>query len=63
MVKERLKILVSFTGLNYGRDHKIKHFACHRDFLVHEIPRIKHTQNASFSDIKHFGASHWLKIG
>ena len=25
--------------------HKIKHFACHRDFFMHEIPRIKHTQN------------------
>ena len=33
--------------------HKIKHFACHRDFLVYEIPRIKHTQNASYPGIRH----------
>ena len=26
----------------YGSDHKIKHSACHRDFFVQEIPRIKH---------------------
>ena len=26
--------------------HKIKHFVCHRDFFVHRIPCIKHTQNA-----------------
>ena len=32
----------------YGGYHKIKHFACHRDFFLHEIPRIKRTQNASF---------------
>ena len=43
--------------------HKIKHFACYRDFFLHEIPHIKHTQNASFPGIKHFRASHWLKIG
>ena len=48
---------------NYGGYHKIKHFACHRDFFVHQIPRIKHTQNAPFPGIKHFWASHWLKIG
>ena len=47
----------------YGGYHKIKHFACHRDFFVHQIPRIKHTQNASLPGIKHFRASHWLKIG
>ena len=45
----------------YGGYHKIKHFACHRDFLLHEIPCIKHTQNAPFPSIKHFRASHWLK--
>ena len=33
---------------------KIKHFACHRDFFVHEIPRIKHTQNALYPSMKHF---------
>ena len=38
----------------YGGDHKIKHFAYHRDFLVHEIACIKHTQNASYLGIKHF---------
>ena len=38
----------------YGEYHKIKHFACHRDFFVHQIPRIKHTQNASYPGIKHF---------
>ena len=43
--------------------HKIKHFACHIDFFVHEIPHLKHTQNASFPGIKHFRASHLLKIG
>ena len=52
-----------FYTRNYGGYHKIKHFACHRDFFVHQIPRIKHTQNASFPGIKHFRASHWLKIG
>ena len=41
----------------YGGYHKIKHFACHRDFFVHKIPRIKHTQNASYPGIKHF---QWL---
>ena len=35
----------------YGGYHKIKHFACQRDFFVHQIPRIKHTQNASFPGI------------
>ena len=34
--------------------HKIKHFACHRDFFVHEITRIKHTQNSLYPGIKHF---------
>ena len=43
--------------------HKIKHVACHRDFFLHVITPIKHTQNASFPDIKHLKASHWLKIG
>ena len=38
----------------YGVDHKIKHFACHRDFFLHEIPCLKHTQNASYPGIKHF---------
>ena len=28
-------------------DHKIKHFACHRDFFVNEISRIKHTQTGT----------------
>ena len=31
--------------------HKIKHFACRRDFFVHKIPRIKHKQNASYPGI------------
>ena len=39
-----------------GGDHKIKHFACHRDFFVHKIPRIKHTQNAPYPGIKHFSS-------
>ena len=43
-----------FTGLNYGGDLKIKHVACHRDFFVDKIPRIKHTQNALYPGIKHF---------
>ena len=34
--------------------HKIKHFACHRDLFVLQLPRIKHTQNASNPGIKHF---------
>ena len=38
----------------YGGYHKIKHFACHRDFFAHEIQRIKHTQNAFYPGIKHF---------
>ena len=32
--------------------HKIKHFACHRDFFLHEVPRIK--QTALYQGIKHF---------
>ena len=48
-----LPLLGYITGGGY---HKIKHFACHRDFFLHEIPRIKHTQNASFPGIKHFRA-------
>ena len=32
------------------------------EIFLHEIPRIKHTQNTSFPGIKHFRASHWLKI-
>ena len=35
-------------------DHKIKHFAYDRDFFVHEIPRIKHTQNALYPGMKYF---------
>ena len=66
--RRREKVIIMRTPLyrlkmEYGGYHKIKHFACHRDFFVHEIPRIKHTQNASFPGIKHFRASHWLKIG
>ena len=38
----------------YGGYHKIKHFACHRDFVLHQIPRIKHTKNALYPGIKHF---------
>ena len=38
----------------YGGYHKIKYFACHRDFFLHEIPHIKHTQNASYPGIKYF---------
>ena len=43
--------------LTYGGYHKIRHFACHRDFFVHQIPRIKHRQNASYPGMKHF---QWL---
>ena len=43
----------------YGGYHKIKHFACHRDFFVREIPRIKHTQNALYPGIKLF---EWLSL-
>ena len=47
--------LVPFTGsLKYGGVNKLKHFACRRDFLMHKIPRIKHTQNAPDPGIKHF---------
>ena len=57
---EKALYVIGFVIRGY---HKIKHFACHRDFFLHEIPRIKHTPNTSFSGIKHFRVSHWLKIG
>ena len=44
------------TGRITGVDHKIKHFACHQDFFVHEIPRIKYTQTALYPGIKHFSS-------
>ena len=42
----RYKLYLTWTIFTktYGGYHKIKHFACHRDFFVHEIPRIKHFQ-------------------
>ena len=60
---QKIQKPILFSKTKYGEYHKIKHFACHRDFFAHEIPRIKHTQNATFPGIKHFRASHWLKIG
>ena len=56
-------VTVGSTKIKLRGYHKIKHFACHRDFFVHQIPRIKHTKNASFPGIERFRASHWLKIG
>ena len=38
---------------NYGGYHRIKHFACYRDFFVPN-PRIKHSPNALYPGIKHF---------
>ena len=51
-----------FNQSKYGRDHKIKHFACERDLFVREIPRIKHfsshsvSKNFEYSRIKHFSS-------
>ena len=40
-----------FKGPIYiRRYHKIKHFACHREFFLHQNPRIKHTQNGWISE-------------
>ena len=47
---------MNFDPVKYGGDHK-KHFACHREFFVHEILRRKQTQNASYPGIKGF---QWL---
>ena len=38
-----------------GMTTKIKQFASHTDFIVHEIPWIKHTRNAQYP-IKHFSS-------
>ena len=54
------------TYFESGGYHKIKHSACHRDLFLHEIPRSKHTQNASYAGRKHFkwlilfSANDWL---
>ena len=46
----------------YGGDHKIKHFACHRDFFVHEIPRIKNMQNVSYPGILYPAMEHFAYV-
>ena len=38
-----------------GGDHKMKHFACHRDFIVHTIPGIKY-----FKWLIRFSTNEWL---
>ena len=40
--KPVLAVLVTYRGV-----HEIKHFACERDFYVHEFTRIKHISSHS----------------
>ena len=53
--------VINDNAIYYGGYHKIKHFAWHRDFFVHEIPLIKHTQNIPYPGIKHFSSYHKIK--
>ena len=46
----------------YGGYNKIKHFACHRDFFVHEIPRIKNMQNVSYPGILYPAMEHFAYV-